>query len=293
MALMRSTIHMVVAADAWGMRTLLQPRVASMFRGQFARDLDGVDHAAVVAEGRAFVETAPRTFKQLGDHLLQTWPGVPRMAMENLVRAEVPLVQVPPRAVWGKSGLAAHTSLEVWLGPDPLPAMTVDALVRRYLGAFGPASVMDAQTWCGLTRLREVFDRLRPELVTFRDEGGRELFDLPDAPRPDPDTPAPPRFLYDYENLLLSYADRSRAIAPALTSGFAARTQESLSTFTLDGFVAGLWAIKRERGKATLELRPLERLSSGDVTALSEEGVALLAFVAPDGSDHDIRILRP
>ena len=117
--------------------------------------------------------------------------------------------------------------------------------------AFGPASVMDAQAWCGLTKLGDVFERLRPELDVFRDERGRELFDLPDAPRPDPDTPAPPRFLYDFENLLLSYADRSRAIPPEVIRGVDTTTQESLSTFTLDGFVAGIWRVDRARGAAT------------------------------------------
>ena len=135
--------------------------------------------------------------------------------------------------------------------------------VTRYVAAFGPVSVMDAQAWCGLTKLGEVFERLRPSLITFRDEGGRELFDLPDAPRPDPDTPAPPRFLYDFENMLLSYADRSRVIAPDMVRGLE-RTQESLSTFTLDGFVAGTWGVERERGRATLTITPLARLSKAD-----------------------------
>jgi hypothetical protein len=290
MALMRSTIHLVTAADAWGLRTLLQPRVASMFRGQFARALDGVDRAAVVADGRAFVETEPRTFKQLGDHLLQTWPGVPRLAMENLVRAEVPLVQVPPRGVWGKSGLAAHTSLDVWLRPESGPAISVEGLVRRYLGAFGPASVMDAQAWCGLTRLREVFDRLRPELVMFRDDGGRELFDLPDAPRPDPAIPSPVRYLYDYDNILLSHADRTRMFHPGGTRPVDTRDNEPLSAFLVDGLVSGLWRVRREKGRASLVLDPMVRLAPADAAALEEEGDRLLAFLTDGTGDREFRI---
>ena len=165
-------------------------------------------------------------------------------------------------------------------------------MVTRYLAAFGPASVMDAQAWCGLTKLSGVFERLRPELVTFRDEGGRELFDLPDAPRPDPDTTAPPRFLYDFENMLLSYADRSRAIDPEIVRGFE-RTQESLSTFTLDGFVAGIWGVQRERGRATLTITPLGQLSKAHATALTDEGSGLLAFLAADATDRDIRFADP
>jgi hypothetical protein len=252
LALMRGTIHLVTARDAWGLRPLVQPVLDRAQKGQFGKRLAGVDTDALVAIGRAFVDERPRTFKELGDHLLQHWPDRDRLALEQAIRTGVPLVQVPPRGLWGRSGPIAHTSIEAWLGDPPSERPTLDTMVLRYLGAFGPASVMDAQAWCGLTKLREVFERLRPGLAVYRDETGRELFDLPDAPRPDPDTPAPPRFLYDYENLLLSYADRSRAIAPELARGVTIGTQESLSTFTIDGFVAGFWAIRRERGTATL-----------------------------------------
>jgi DNA glycosylase AlkZ-like len=289
MALMRGTIHLVTARDAWGLRALVQPVLDRVQRTQFGKRLDGVDQAALVAAGRSFVDERPRTFRELGDHLLERWPGRDRTAMEQAVRAAVPLVQVPPRGLWGRSGPIAHTSIEAWLGEPPADPLTIDDLVRRYLGAFGPASVMDAQAWCGLTRLREVFERLRPGLATFRDEAGRELFDLPDAPRPDPDTPAPPRFLYDFENLLLSYADRSRAIDPALTQRLIARTNESLSTYTLDGFVAGLWAIQRQRGGATLVLTPFRRPSVAERDVLAAEGLGLLAFAAAEALDRDVR----
>ena len=293
MALMRGTIHLVTARDAWGLRPLVQPVLDRVQKSQFGKRLVGVDSAEVVAIGRAFVDEEPRTFKALGDHLLDRWPGRDRFALEQTIRTEVPLVQVPPRGLWGRSGPIAHTSIEAWLGEPPDERLTVEGMIRRYLGAFGPASAMDAQAWCGLTRLGEVFERLRPELFVVRDEAGRELFDLPDAPRPDPDTPAPPRFLYDFENLLLSHADRRRAISPELSAGFVARTQDSLSTFTLDGFVAGTWAIRRERRTATLEIRPIRGISKADSTALEEEGADLLAFAADDGSTHDIRFKDP
>jgi hypothetical protein len=204
----------------------------------------------------------------------------------------VTLIQVPPRGLWGRSGPVTHTSIEAWLGEPPAgPRPTLETMVRRYLGAFGPASVMDAQAWCGLTRLAEVFERLRPELTTFRDERRRELFDLPDAPRPGPDMPAPPRFLYDFENLLLSYADRSRAIPPGFERDVEARTQESLSTFTLDGFVRGTWRVDRARGAAILVVTPIRRpLTKREMAAVSDEGDGLLRFLAADASDRDIRV---
>jgi len=291
-ALMRGTIHLVSARDAWGLRPLVQPVMDRVQKSQFGKRLAGVDLDEVVAMGRRFVDEQPRTFKALGDHLLTRWPDRDRFGLEQAVRTGVPLVQVPPRGLWGLSGPIAHTSIDAWLGEPPGELPTIDSVVMRYVAAFGPASVMDAQAWSGLTRLGEVFERLRPELVTFRDEGGREVFDLPDGPRPDPDTPAPPRFLYDFENMLLSYADRSRVIAPETVRGIE-RTQESLSTFTLDGFVAGIWGVQRDRGRATLTITPLGALSPADTDALADEGAGLLAFLAADASDRDVRFAQP
>jgi hypothetical protein len=289
-ALMRGTIHLVTARDAWGLRALVQPVLDRVQHGQFGKRLVGVDEDALIAAGRAFVDDEPRTFKALGDHLLERWPDRDRFAMEQAIRTAVPLVQVPPRGLWGRSGPIAHTSIEAWLGEPPAETLTIDTLVRRYLGAFGPASVMDAQAWCGLTRLREVFERLRPELLVLRDEAGRELFDLPDAPRPDPDTPAPPRFYYDFENLLLSYADRSRSGSAEDAPALMLRRNDPVSTFTLDGFVAGRWTIARERKAATLVITPLRTPSREDVAGLVDEGQALLAFAAGAWEDREVRI---
>jgi hypothetical protein len=290
MALMRGTIHLVTARDAWGLRGLVQPVLDRVQKGQFGKRLAGIDEKDLVASGRAFVETEPRTFKALGDHLLERWPDRDRFAMEQAIRTAVPLVQVPPRGLWGRSGAVAHTSIEAWLGAPPRDPLTIETFVRRYLGAFGPASVMDAQAWCGLTKLREVFDRLRPRLLVLRDEAGRELFDLPHAPRPDAGTPAPPRFLYDFENLLLSYADRSRMGSPDVAKALAPRTQEPVSTFTLDGFVAGRWTISRQRRAAILHVTPVKPLSVADAARLTEEGHALLGFAANEAGDRDVRI---
>ena len=292
MALLRGTIHMVTARDAWRLRSLVQPVLDRTQKGQFGRRLVGVDIDAVVEMGRAFVETEPRTFKALGDHLLTRWPDRDRFALEQAVRAGVPLVQVPPRGLWGRSGPIAHTSIEAWLGEPPVEPYTLESMVLRYLGAFGPASVMDAQAWCGLTKLGEIFERLRPELEVFRDERGRELFDLPDAPRPDPETAAPPRFLYDFENMLLSYTDRSRAIPPDLTRGIDTTTQESLSTFTVDGFAVGIWRVDRARAAATLVITPIKPLSKRATSALTDEGQALLGFIAADSTVRDVRVVQ-
>lgn len=290
LALMRSTIFLVTAGDAWAIRPLVQPVHDRMHKSAWGRRLGDVDGTAVVAAGRAFVESEPRTFRALGEHLLERWPGSDRMALEQTIRTGVPLVQVPPRGLWGRSGAVAHTSIEAWLGTPPPEWLTLDGLVLRYLRSFGPASVMDAQMWCGLTRLRAVFERLRPGLVVFRDERGKELFDLPDGPRPDPDIAAPVRFLYDYENMLLSYEDRSRAIGPDRATRIVVPLNESVSTFLVDGFVAGTWRIVREGGRAALAIRPLVPLSKRDEGALVDEGEGLIAFVAGESATREVTI---
>src|SRR3712207_4704511 len=122
-------------------------------------------------------------------------------------------------------------------------------MVVRYLGAFGPATVKDAQTWSGLTRLGEVIERLRGRLRIFRDESGRELFDVPDAPMPDSDTPAPPRFLPEFDNLILSHADRTRVIAEGYRKAIASKNGMVPATFLVDGFVQGTWKTERTRGR--------------------------------------------
>jgi hypothetical protein len=194
----------------------------------------------------------------------------------------VPLVRVPPRGIWGASGQATHTTAEAWLS-RPLDAnASVDEMVVRYLAAFGPATTNDIQMWSGLTRLRAVTERLRPRLRTFRDERGNELFDLPDAPRPDPDTPVSPRFLPEYDNALASHADRTRIIA----DGYRARVF-TLGSVLVDGFVCGAWKIRRERRAATLTIQLFHALPSDDRTALEEEGARLLAFAAA-GQTHGI-----
>jgi hypothetical protein len=288
-ALMRSTIHLVTAEDCLALRPVVQPVIERGVRGQFGRRLEGLNREEVAAAARALVEEQPRTLSTLARLLDERFPGRDAFALGQAIRAWVPLVQVPPRGVWGKSGRAAHTSVEAWLGRVPSLGFSLEDLILRYLAAFGPGTVKDVQTWSGLTRLREVIERLRPRLVTFRDEHGAELFDLPDAPRPDPDTPAPPRFLYDYDNLLLSHADRSRVITDGYHEQSFASDGPMPSIVLLDGFTNGTWKITRHRGTATLTIRPFKRLLDEDATALAEEGARLLAFVAPDADIGDVR----
>ena len=296
-ALMRNTVHLVSARDCLALRPLMHPvfdRTLYSTRANRAH-LEGVDVEALVAAGRALLEERPRTAKELGELLQEQWPEREPASLARAIRHLVPLVQVPPRGLWGKSGPAAHTTAEAWLGRPLDPAPSLEETILRYLGAFGPATVKDVQTWSGLTRLGEVIERLRWRLRIFRDESGKELFDVPDAPMPDPDTPAPPRFLPEFDNLILSHADRTRVIAEEYRKAIASKNGMVPASVLVDGFVSGTWKTARSRGKATLEIKPFEPLTNVDRDALVEEGERIIRFVAePDGADsYEIRFAEP
>jgi hypothetical protein len=201
----------------------------------------------------------------------------------------VPLVQVPPRAVWGAAGLSAHTSAESWLGAALDASPSPDELVIRYLAAFGPATVRDMQAWSGLTRLREVTDRQRPHLRTFRNEEGAELFDLPAAPRPDPDSPAPVRLVAEFDNLVLSHADRTRIISEQNRKRLFTRNGIFPGTVLVSGFAAGMWKIARAPAAATLTIEMFGPVAPADRDAITGEGEGMLAFAAPDAGARDVR----
>jgi hypothetical protein len=287
-ALMRSTIHLVSARDCLTFRPLIQPVLDRSLPAIFGKQFAGLDTAALAGAGRALVDAEPRTFGELSGLLTPDWPGHPPNALAQGVRTLVPLVQIPPRAVWGTAGQSRHTSAEAWLGSPLDPSPSLEAFVTRYLAAFGPATVADVQAWSGLTRLAEVVDRLRPGLRTFRDERGKELFDLPDAPRPAAGTPAPVRLVAEFDNLVLSHADRGRVISPAHRQRLNTRNGIFPGTVLVDGFVAGMWRITRSRGAATLTLEVFVPVSPADRDAIAAEAKRLLGFAAA-GVDHEIR----
>ncbi len=290
-ALMRNTVHLVTARDFLALRPLLQP---VFDRGLYANranraGIEGVDIEALVAAARTLLEERPRAAKELGELLREWWPDRDPASLARAIRHLMPLVQVPPRGVWGKSGQTVHTTAEAWLGRPLDLDPSLDEMVVRYLGAFGPATVKDLQTWSGLTRLGEVIERLRPRLRAFRDEHGKELFDLSHAPRPDPDTPAPARFVPEFDNLILSHADRSRVIADDYRKAIASKNGMVPATMLVDGFVRGTWKAERTRKRAKISIRPFERLPKGDRDALIEEGERLVRFVGEDAESFEVR----
>jgi hypothetical protein len=288
-ALMRGTVYLVDAGDSLSLRPLLRPVLERALRNAtYAPRLDGIDLPAVAAAGRALLEERPQTTAEAGAALAGRWPDRDPAALAFALRALLPLVQTPPRGVWGAGGAPVCTTLEAWLGRPLDPQPSIEDIVLRYLAGYGPASVADAQAWSGLTRLRPVFDGLRPRLCVFRDERGRELFDLPDAPRPDPDTPAPVRFVAPFDDLLLSHADRTRVISDEHRRAVFTQNGIVQATILVDGVVGGLWRTTRRRDLATLTVTPFQPLSTQDVEALTAEGLRLLDFAEPDAARHDV-----
>lgn len=285
-ALMRGTVHLVSAADCLALRPLHQDMLERVVRAAHRKHLDGLDFADLAEFGRALVEEKPRSTVELGTLLLERWPDRDRLAMLNVIRSALPLVQLPPRAVWGRSGQTTVTTAQRWLDRPLCTDSTLDDFVRRYLAAFGPASVADAQKWSGLTRLGEVFDRLRPELITFQAENGAELFDLPDAPRPGPDADAPVRFLPEFDNVLLAYADPSRIMPPDHKAQLFTVNGIIRAALLVDGRTAGRWQI----AKSTLTVEPFRRMSAKNTSAIETEGLKLLSFTQPGANAPTVRI---
>jgi len=279
LAAMRGTLHLLTAADALTLRTLVQPTITRLLAGTpFGRETKGLDLAAAMATARTAVDETPMTLAALRKVIAAEHPALPAHAVSYVFHYTTALIQVPPRGLWGRSGAPKVTTAEAWLGKRRTGKPAADKIVLRYLAAFGPASVMDAQAWSGLKQLRPVFEALRPRLAAFGDEDGHELFDLADAPRPEEDTPAPVRFLPTYDNVTLGFADRRRIVPermPAAPNAWA-------KTFLVDGFVAGYWQLAEGKKTATLTLMPLAALKRRAKNDLAEEGQRLLVFAAPD-----------
>jgi len=289
--LMRATIHLVSGRDCLALQPLVAPVRARAFRSPWLARLDGAPVDDVVAAGLELLVERPRTRAELAAALAPRWPGAEPQALAQAVTFHAPLVQVPPRGLWRRSGPAAWATAAAYVGRQRDAAASVEALIRRYLAAFGPASVADLRTWSGLTGLRDAVERLRPRLRTYEDERGRELLDVEDGILPDPDTPAPPRFLPEYDNVALSHADRSRLFAGGSPPGFAPRGGGWL---LVDGFHRAYWRLVTGRDGATLAIdgyEPGERDPPDTVEAIANEAGALFALLAPEAAAHRVQFI--
>lgn len=287
LTLMRGTIHLVTARDAWALRPLVQPVLERML-GSWKRGLEGVNLDQLAAKGAAILADKPLTYAELGKRLAPLWPNSDPDGLYRAVQVRVPLVQVPPRGVWGRSGSAKHAPLVARNAKEPGPPLNLEGLILRYLAAFGPASVQDAQAWCGLTRLATVFDQLGARLDRFSSPEGTPLYDVPTAPRPEADTPAPPRFLPVYDNLVLGFRNRSRVLG-ARVPVFPSNTW--VRFVLIDGRLGATWQIQRGKDEAVLILKPFVHLSRDDRASLRDEGSRLLDWMAPAAGERKVRIV--
>lgn len=289
---MRATVHLMTARDALAVRPVVQTVLERGFLAHFGKVAAGLDLAAVAAHAAAILAEQPLTRGRLGEALAERWPDVDPSTLGYAASYLVPLVQVPPRGLWGRTGPATLTTLESWLdsplGTDPAP----DRLVLRYLAAFGPASVRDVAVWSGLAGIREVVDRLRPGLRVFRSASGTELFDVPDGVRPGGDVPAPPRFLPEYDNVLLSHADRARVIPDGRRVPLPPGNGAVVGTVLVDGVWSATWRTERAGDAATLVVEPFARLQPRQVEEVTAEGLRLLAFTGPDAG-AEVRLMPP
>jgi hypothetical protein len=283
--LMRATLHLLSGRDCLALRPLFQAMLAKRFAGTaFAAQVGGADLEEVVAAGREILAERPMGTASLGRELAERWPDGDPTALAYAVRFILPVVQLPPRgtSLSRQGGPAIVTPAETWLGAPLAADAGAEAMVLRYLAAFGPSTVADIRLWSGLAGITDVVARLRDRLVVFEDESGRPLFDVPGAPLPDPDTTVPPRFLPPFDNVLLGHDDRSRVLPWGHRLGVVGGS----SFLLVDGFARATWRIERGNDAVTLMVEPLEPLSGTDEVVA--EGERLLSFAAPEASRREV-----
>jgi hypothetical protein len=268
--LMRGTIHLVTAADVLLLRPLVQPMLDKVTRTSAAsKPAADVPRPALAAAARDAFADGPLPLKALGDRLAERFPDHPPSALASSVREMMPLVQVPPRGLWGRSGGVVYDRLETWVGAEATAAPDPGDVARRYLRAFGPATAADLTAWSGLTGTRRLLARLGDELVVRRDESGKELFDLVGLGLLDGDVPAPPRLLGKYDNLWLSHAARDRVTPdPAKRRRWMGANGGVGSTLFVDGVLEGLW---RVTGTGRVDVELFRELTREERAGLLEE----------------------
>ncbi|OZB46729.1 MAG: hypothetical protein B7X40_10665, partial [Cellulomonas sp. 14-74-6] len=309
-AAMRSTVHLLTARDALTLPVLTARTLSRETRGLSAAELD-----RIAVRARELLERTPMRPNQLGPALARELPHVPPNNLAYAARCLLSLVQVTPRGQWGASMATTWATAESWFAPETVAAApdlqdpgvraeVVGDLVLRYLAAFGPASVADVQTWSGMTRLAPVVQALGDRVVQLhplRASAGRNrtvLLDVPDAPRPDEDTPAPVRLLPDFDNVVLSHADRTRIVPEDVRRRLVTPNGSGPGTVLLDGQVGGVWRLRRERGTAgtrapgsvTLLVEPFVALSAQQREELDTEAHGALTLLAGDVEDRRVEV---
>jgi hypothetical protein len=279
--LMRGTLHIASANDFAAIRPLIQRGLDRFLTegGVHGRALAGLDPTEIAAAARDLLRQGPLTASGLRDALAARWSGRDPQALAMAARIHLPMVQLPPRGLWGRSGQPTLAAMADRLAA-PEPGLALADLVRRYLAAFGPASVADAQAWLGLSRLASTFEALRPSLAVFRDEDGVELFDLPEVERPPGEAETPVRFLGEFDNVLLAHDDRTRIMSADHKRRLYTPNGILRAAVLVDGFTAGRWRIEDGEAASILHVELFDKAAKAVTRDLKDEGERLMTFAA-------------
>jgi hypothetical protein len=286
--LMRHTIHFVTGREYVWLRPTIQPALDANFMAQTRKRLAGFDLQPFLEDARAAFAERPHAFADVQRLIEARDPDCDVRAVSYAVRTFLYLVGVPNGSRWRFGGRAPFVLADKWLGLRPAAEGDAQRMVRRYLAAFGPATPADATAWSGVPAMRPVFEAMRDQLVTYRDEAGRELFDVPDGPLPDAETEAPPRLLPVFDNTLQGHRDRTRVIADEHRPRLYLTQGPVLGSLLLDGQAAATWRL----AGSELTIEPFRRITKAERTAIEPEAEALAAFVAPDARTLRIRYGR-
>ena len=289
---MRGTLYAFAADDFPWVRSTIGPGLAADALAYVKRTASPAEVAAAIDHLTGRFADGPMTADRMRDEVAALLPGCDVRTVTYAARMALPLVQLPGGGRVGVSAFSTKTPFalaETWLG-RPLPAEPdVPALVRRYLAAAGPAAAADVGAWSGLPGPTTLLKGMEGELVTYRGEGKTLLYDVPGGLLPDPETPAPPRLLPAFDNLLLSHKDRTRVV----TDEHRARLYQKgnlriLASILVDGEAVGTWRIHTARRVTTLTLLPFIPITKPDRVALTGEAEALARFLEPAAKDWDV-----
>lgn len=292
-AMMRGTLHLFTAEDYVKLRGPMQLSLSASFV-TINKSRGAVDVPQILQAAREFIGDEPRTFAEISSYFEALMPDTDIGAIRHTIRTHIPLFQVPNTSAWSYPGNPKFTLAEAWLGrPIPLEQASLRDLVFRYLAAFGPASVVDIQQWLGMNKLKDAIAPFKADFQVYRDEGKRELFDLPDMPLPDGDTPAPARFLPELDSLLVCHSTRIGVVSPEYRARIYPKNGRLAATIMTNGLVRGVWKIEKTKKAVILVVEPFEPLSADDQQALVEEGERLIRFAgeAEGATTFDVRLV--
>lgn len=285
-AMFRSTLHLITQTDHYSFHRVIEPALVKGLRSFHGRNIEGLDIPPLVNAIKPFLAESSRSMGEIGKFLQTIEPDRQPEAMNYAIRTYLPLVQIPPSGTWGAGSKATYVTAESWIGRGE--SADIGALFLRYLAGYGPASIMDFQTWTGMTKLAPEIESIKSKLRLFVDENGVELYDLPDMPLPDIDAPLPVKFIPEYDNLLIGHADRTRILPEEHRKKVFLSAGRVLSTILVDGFVAGVWKIETTKRHATLQITPFITLTDTQREALISEGERLTRFVADSAEQIDV-----